>query len=133
MMDLYLKICLAYRKAGGTIEFEFFDYLIECLDLGQYYVEFKEDGEIGFFAMYWWIDPEDFDAALGYQRPLDIVTGSTLWIVDCFNTIGRSGFKNFGIEMRKRVGARTGIAWAHKNTKSLRFFPSQKGIPHEAC
>jgi hypothetical protein len=125
--DLYLEIVLTYRNAGGSIHEPFFSFLIECLELGQFYVERRETGEIGFFAMYWFVEPEDFETAVLYRRPKDITGGSTLWVVDCFNTIGRAGFRNFGMEMRKRVGNRTGIAWAHKNSESLRFFPSQKG------
>ena len=127
---LYDEVVDLFVGAGGayaSLDSRFFTYLIECLALGLYYLERDDQGQLVIFAMYWWIDESEQQVALKYGRPSDIVRGGSAWVVDIVNKGGNKALYRLARHMRRAApeGAR-GIAWDHRCSNQLRYFPSQR-------
>ena len=132
MFELYLEICAAFRKAGGTyykIDLPFYQHLIRCVVAGQYYLECDKSGDITQFMMWWFIAPEEVCKTVDYAwYPKDVTAGQSIHIVDYINTTGRMGMARMMKTLRAGAFAgHKGISWLHRNTERLQYFPSIKG------
>lgn len=112
---LFLKECGgAYSTITRTVE----ENVLECLTLGQY----VWTGDC--FLCYWMIHPEDIESLKERIKPKDIITGSTVYVVECACTGNlRAAIK----QLRQSVNG-VGVLW-HRPMKQdkVYYFPSQKG------
>lgn len=116
-----------YTKRTGKLETN----ILWALASGQYVIKRDNNGEILYFVSFWRIHPEDVEAVTDRIRPLDVFSGSVMYVTECGNRAGRQGMKEI-IQGLKVLGAgMKGVFWhrvKHDKEDRLQLFPKQEGI-----
>ncbi len=124
------RICDFLVKQGGPYHYvtrRLQENVIVCLASNQFVIEI-DGGDIQFFAAYFRIRPEDVEGMAEHIRPVDVYTGSIMYVVECGNKAGKRGMTEICKRLRVKGSGMKGIFW-HRQAKAdkLHYFPSQKG------
>lgn len=101
--------------------------IIVCLMSRQFVIRIK-DGEIQYFVCWFKIKPEEVEGMKERVRPVDIYSGSYMYVVEAGNKMGKRGMAEMVKKIRAKAEGMQGVFW-HRPAKADKVFdfPSQKG------
>jgi hypothetical protein len=125
------RICDFLRECGGVYQGAMPDVersILLALASGQYVIGVI-DGAIQYFVSYWRINPEDISTVVDRIQPIDISTGTVMYVTEIGNKAGKKGMLEIAKKLREKGRGMQGIFW-HRPAKEDRvfYFPSQKGV-----
>lgn len=123
-MQLFDKIKTFLQSCGGHYATKWGqagedEHIIIGIKTGQFI--FKPDC---YFICWFMVTDEGIDQLKAHIRPLDIVSGERMWVLECGMQSERAELRR---KLRKR--GRQGIHW-HRAGQGLKDFPRQKGATH---
>lgn len=112
-----------YKRVTGTMQLNVADALGS-----QQYVMREENGEIVYFAAYWRVRREDVEGVMDRVKPLELATGSVMYVSEAGNKGGPAAMAEIVKRLRKQAPWGRGLFW-HRAAKhdQVQHFPSQRG------
>jgi len=106
--------------------------VLEAITLDQYVLKVDDDGEIRFFAIWWWLTPNDIDGVFdSYARPYDVSNGTCFYVAEAAVRKGESMFRMVSAIRRKATRQYPkwqGCGWHNfASDKRPAFFRQQTG------
>lgn len=125
------RICAFLVEMGGAytrLTPEVQQSVLIAMYSRQFVIRISGNGDIQYFACWWCVHPKDVDALRERVKPVDIYTGTVMYVVEAGNRMGRRGMIEMVKRIRDRAVGMRGVFW-HRPTKEDRVydFPSQKG------
>jgi hypothetical protein len=113
----------AYKELTGELQGNVF----YSLGSGQYVIGIT-GGKIVYFASYWRVRPEDVEGVMERIKPLELSTGSVMYVSEVGNKAGKRGMAEIVKRLRAQAKGLKGLFW-HRVAKQDRvyYFPSQQG------
>lgn len=131
LFALYMEVLEAFGRVYPDVDKRLMFSVLDGLTNGQYYMARDHDGRIVTFCSYWRIMPGDLQIIAEGGRPENITEGIMVFVVDCFNIVGRNGLSAMIKCLRRDNPGAKGVAWwryeGEGKPKRFMYFPSQKG------
>lgn len=110
-----------YKHETGYLQ----EIILASIANGQYVLYRDGNGKISHWLCYWKISPDDIED-ITQIKPVDIITGSVLYIVEHGSKEGRKGMTTIIKELRRRAKGMKGVLWNSKG-RGIKKFMHQKG------
>lgn len=125
------RVAAFLQSTGGpyaTVAAKVEENILFALATGMHIYSFDGTGNLRYWVCYWRVKPEDVEGLKERVRPVDCVSGSVLYVVECGNRAGRQGMAEIVKRLRALAGGMQGVFW-HRPGKGDKVcdFPSQRG------
>jgi hypothetical protein len=121
--DFLLECGGAYKDINGHTQ----ENIIVALASRQFLIKITQEG-IRYFICWYRLKPEDVEGMKERVKPVDIYTGSVMYVAEIGNKDGKQGMAEICKRLRAAGKGMKGIFW-HRPEKEDRVFdfPSQRG------
>ncbi|KAB0670080.1 hypothetical protein F6V30_07905 [Oryzomonas sagensis] len=117
LRELYMEICDLFYSKAPEVELPFYQRLIRCLEVCQYFVE-RTNGRITRVFWWWAIPSEDIPLSEDIQwNPENISTGDTAYIVNGYSEAGELSAQSLWDEFGESLFAACTQVASHFHTE----------------